>query len=439
MRVLSQLLNSKRRPGTAAAALLALSAALVGASSCSSVDPATRLTRELLSMPKEEAYAKGDSLIARKKYDVGRQYLRFVAENYANDPIGKQAALRLADSYFDQKTLLGYLEAQARYKDFRNRYPSHPRSDYALFRLAQTSDRQAEKPDRDQSNTRLAATSYRELIQAYPDSPYAAEARARLQIVKDLLAEHEYKVGHFYLKRKAYSAAKSRFDVLLSAFPDYHGLDIVLYEAGLTERKLGHDDDARVLWDKLAHDYPASPWLKKLPAGERARATEAVVATPEISPAPTTSPPVVEAAPAPAAEPAPIPVESFSASPSAPPVPAATLASPDPSAPRSAGPDHVHRPVGEIRASERAGRPPVFVVQFASYATQAGADSDAALLAKRLRVPAHVVPADLGAKGVWYRVYLGEFATVEEAEAFRSEAMKSTSPTPGLVYRLVSS
>src|ERR1700682_2240242 len=32
----------------------------------SSVDPAARLTRELLSMPKEEAYARGESLVAKK-------------------------------------------------------------------------------------------------------------------------------------------------------------------------------------------------------------------------------------------------------------------------------------------------------------------------------------------------------------------------------------
>ena len=129
------------------------------------------MTRELLSMPKEEAYAKGEALVQKKKYEVGRQYLRFVAENYANDAIGKQASLRLADSYFDEKTPLGYLEAGVRYKDFRNRYPSHPRSDYALFRLAQCSDKQAERPDREQTNTRNAALAYRELILAYPDSP----------------------------------------------------------------------------------------------------------------------------------------------------------------------------------------------------------------------------------------------------------------------------
>jgi outer membrane assembly lipoprotein YfiO len=384
MRVPSPLLKLKRVPGSCAA-LLALTAALFGASSCSSVDPATHLTRELLSMPKEEAYAKGDALVARRKYDLGRQYLRFVAENYANDPIGKQAALRLADSFFDEKTALGYLEAQARYKDFRNRYPSHPRSDYALFRLAQTSDRQAEKPDRDQSNTRLAANSYRELIQAYPDSPYAAEARARLLIVKGLLAEHEYRVGHFYLKRKAYSAAKSRFDILLAVFPDLRGLDVVLYEAGFTERKLGHDEDARVLWDKLVHDFPASPWLKKLPAGERARAAEAV-STPAVVPASTTSSSVVEAPAAPSApaatqpaspaEPAPIPVETLTS----PPPPPTSPPPPSSEAPRSAGPD---------------------------------------------RAP--------------YRVALGEFATAERADVFKAEAARSTNPSRGLVCLLVSS
>ena len=189
-----------------------------------------------------------------------------MAENYANDPIGRQAALRLADSFFDEKTQLGYLEAGVRYRDFRNRYPSHPKSDYALFRLAQCSDLQAERPDREQTNTRLAATSYRELIINFPDSPYATEARVRLGVIRGLLAEHEYLVGHFYLKRKAWLAAKGRMDMILAAYPEYAGLDKVLYESGLLERKMGHVDEARSFWERLQKDYPASPFVKKVPA-----------------------------------------------------------------------------------------------------------------------------------------------------------------------------
>ncbi len=256
-------LPALRRTSSAFAAL----ALLAGAWGCASTDSAAKATRELLSMPKEEAYAKGEALVQKKKYELGRQYLRFVAENYANDAVGKQAALRLADSFFDEKTQLGYLEAGVRYKDFRNRYPSHPRSDYALFRVAQCSDRQKEKPDREQTNTRLAAVAYRELVLSYPDSPYATEARTRLAAMRNLLAEHEYAVGHFYVKRRAWRAAKGRLDTILAAYPDYTKLDQVLWETGLVENKLGHEDEARQFWERLARDFPQSPLIRKVPRG----------------------------------------------------------------------------------------------------------------------------------------------------------------------------
>lgn len=247
--------------------LALVSAALglvVGCSSSSS--NSAKMTRELLTLPKEEAYARGEQLVKKKNYEVGRQYLRFVAENYANDPIGKQAALALADSYFNEGTSLGYLEAQQRYKDFRNRYPSSPKADYALFRLAQTADKEAEKPDREQTNTRLAAASYRELILGYPDSPYIAEARVRLARIRNLLAEHEYLVGRFYNRRKSFTAAKGRFEAIVSAYPDYTKFDRVLFDLGGVQKKLGNYKEAEASWARLQKEFPNSEYVRKIPA-----------------------------------------------------------------------------------------------------------------------------------------------------------------------------
>jgi outer membrane protein assembly factor BamD len=252
----------KRTLRTTGPVVLAL--AVLGSAACKSSDPSA-VTRELLTMSKEEAYARGDALCAKKKYELGRQYLRFVAENYANDPLGKQAALRLADSFFEENTPLGFVEAQGRFKDFRSRYPSHPRSDYALFRLAQVSDKQAEKPDRDQANTRLATQSYRELLQNYPGSPYANEARARYRAMLDLLAEHEFLVAQYYYRRGAWEAARSRFSGLFAAFPEYSAMEKALYWAGQTDHVLGRDADARAFFDRLRRDYPESRFLRKLP------------------------------------------------------------------------------------------------------------------------------------------------------------------------------
>ncbi len=252
--------------------LALLTAALGLVAACSTSNDTAKMTRELLTLPKEEAYARGEQLVKQKKYELGRQYLRFVAENYANDPIGKQAALALADSYFNEGTSLGYLEAQQRYKDFRNRYPSSPKADYALYRLAQTADKEAEKPDREQTNTRLAAGSYRELILGYPDSPYIAEARVRLARIRNLLAEHEYIVARFYNRRKSFTAAKGRFEVIVTAYPDYTKFDRVLFELGGVQRKLGNDKDAQASWARLLKEFPNSEYARKIPPSSAPKA-----------------------------------------------------------------------------------------------------------------------------------------------------------------------
>lgn len=408
-----------------------LLAGLTLAGGCSSTDPAARLTRELLGMPKEEAYAKGDALCARKKYDPGRQYLRFVAENYANDPIGKQAALRLADSYFEEKTPLGFLEAQARYRDFRNRYPSHPRSDYALYRLALCADRQAERADRDQANTRIAANSYRELMQQYPDSPYSAEARLRQAAMRELLAEHEFRVAHFYFKRRAWKAAKGRFDTILAVFPEYKKMEQTLYEAGLAEYRLGHEEDARILFAKLRQDFPKSELVRKLPkAVVPAPAPPAAAAeSAPAAPAPGTA--VAPALPVPE-EVAKVAAPRASESPPAakPPPQALSESSPDPS-PRGAATESPARaPSSEVPVPAARDR---WAVHFASYQKRENAEKDAGDLGRRLGEPTQVVRVEIPGRGTWYRVLVGAFATEREARQLRARA---AGDQPGPVYRL---
>ena len=69
-----------------------------------------------------------------------------------------------------------------------------------------------------------------------------------------------------------------------------------------------------------------------------------------------------------------------------------------------------------------------FVLQVASVRKQESAEAEV----KRLRTRGYkvkVLEADLGAKGKWYRVLVGEFSTREEAEVFKKEfEVKETRP-----------
>jgi hypothetical protein len=83
-----------------------------------------------------------------------------------------------------------------------------------------------------------------------------------------------------------------------------------------------------------------------------------------------------------------------------------------------------------------AGKPVVYVIHFSSHKDRESAAKEARKLGAALGAPAHAVEVDLGEKGVWYRVVLGEFADVEAARAFRADLEAKKTPGMGFVYEM---
>ena len=240
-----------------------LSAALpAGCASTKSKKP-DKLTQELLTQPKEVLFERGKALVEKKKYEDGRKYLNHVFETYPNEAMGREALLLVADSYFRQKSSTGYTEARYRYRDYLNRYPGVPQRDYARYQFALCYDKEHEKPDRDQTATREAIEQYRSLIREFPDSGYAGAARERIRQLSDLLAEHDFSIGYFYLRKGSTAAALSRFNSLEQRFPDYGSKDKLYYYQGIALDRLGRKDEARRYYDKVVEAYPQSAFARK--------------------------------------------------------------------------------------------------------------------------------------------------------------------------------
>lgn len=175
------------------------------------------------------------------------------------------------------------------------------------------------------------------------------------------------------------------------------------------------------------------------------------------------APPVPAASPA-AVQPSPAPAGA--AAPTAPPTPpteaprAATpapkkvavrtpISRPEPTLAPPSAPPPAPAPVMAARSSagsprtaalatkDWAGKEPVYAIHFSSYQSREKAAKDAEKLAKEFGKTAHAFEVDLGEKGIWYRSVLGEFATAEEALAFRAELEAKGTPNMGFVYRVV--
>lgn len=275
--------------GKRAVLALALGAAvLVAGASCAGTKKPDKITRELLTEPKEALFEKGKALVARKKYDQGRKYLNHVFETYPNETLGREALLLVADSYFRQKSTSSYTEARYRYRDYLNRYPGAPSRDYARYQFALCYDMEHEKPDRDQTATREAIDQYRALIREYPDSGYSGAARERIRQLTDLLAEHDFGVGYFYLRKGSTASALSRFASIEQRFPDYGSRDKLFYYQAVALRRLGRKDEARRYFDRVIEEFPQSDFARKArsktgakPAEKPATAAVAVDTKPE--------------------------------------------------------------------------------------------------------------------------------------------------------------
>ncbi|MFI5121207.1 MAG: SPOR domain-containing protein, partial [Thermoanaerobaculia bacterium] len=89
-----------------------------------------------------------------------------------------------------------------------------------------------------------------------------------------------------------------------------------------------------------------------------------------------------------------------------------------------------------LLTSDWAGKPVVYVIHFSSTKDRESATKEAQKLAAELGAPGHAVEVDLGEKGIWYRVVIGEFADVDAARAFRADLEAKKTPGMGFVYEM---
>jgi len=257
----------------------------------------------LASNSDQVIWEAGQKAAEKKQWETARQHFKRIIEGFPQSQVGPQARLALADSYFEEGGTGNYILAVSAYREFLTFFPTHARSDYAQFQVAESFWRQKNGPDRDQTATEEALGEFQKVLELYPDSPKAEETRERIKACRQSLAQAEFGAGQFYQKtRQACRAAITRYEGILNDYPDYSGLDLVLFRLSQCLCQSGRGVEAQPHLAKLQSEYPDSPL-----AGE---AKSFTCDTPVLPPPPSPSPspaPATEAAASPTPTPTPTP------------------------------------------------------------------------------------------------------------------------------------
>ncbi len=205
-----------------------------------------------------EDFRDGDFIDAARKFNL-------VRTRYTYSQFAALAELRLADVYYEQDKHPSAIE---QYRGFIKLHPNHEKVVYAAFRTAMAFYGQMPEDwffmppsyEKDLSRVRDAEREFRFFLARYPKSDYAKEANRRLAQVRRRLADHEFYVAEFYLKRDNPRAAAMRLTYLLD---EYSGLGLdarALYLLGRSYILLGDTAKAKTALEDLVEFHSQTSW-----------------------------------------------------------------------------------------------------------------------------------------------------------------------------------
>nr|WP_291298238.1 outer membrane protein assembly factor BamD [Elioraea sp.] len=155
-----------------------------------------------------------------------------------------------------------YTEAIGAIDRFIRLHPAHRDLAYAYYLRAMSYYEQIADVERDQRLTAQAMAALQDVVNRFPESPYARDSRLKIDLARDHLAGKEMLIGRYYQQRRLYAAAINRFRRVVDEYDTTNHAPEALHRLVETYLALGLVDEAKKSAAVLGHNYPGSSWYQ---------------------------------------------------------------------------------------------------------------------------------------------------------------------------------
>jgi outer membrane protein assembly factor BamD len=204
-------------------------------------------------------YSNGIDALRKESFSTAVKHFEAIQQNYPYSPWATNA--QLMEGYTEYRRN-GYTEAVSQLDRFIQLHPSNKDVAYAYYLRALCYYEQIADISRDQKGTSEAMTALQEVVNRFPDSAYARDARLKIDLCRDHLAGKEMAVGRYYEKQHLYAAAIGRFQRVVDDFQTTNHTPEALSRLTEIYLKLGMVDEAKRTASVLAYNYPGSNWYQ---------------------------------------------------------------------------------------------------------------------------------------------------------------------------------
>jgi outer membrane protein assembly factor BamD len=218
-------------------------------------------------LPADELYKLGEEDLDKRLYEDARGHFKKIVERYPESPFASRARFLSGEAYYREAE---FPKAIKEFEIFLSFYPRHQIADLVQYRLAMAYYDQMKPIEQDQSITTKALEQFKKLVKEYPESRYATDGLAKIDICRGRLAQKELWVANWYFTQGNPSGARQRLELILKEYPRTLVIPETLWLLAEVNAREGKAREANELLQRLSADFSHTDYGRR--AAQRLRA-----------------------------------------------------------------------------------------------------------------------------------------------------------------------
>jgi outer membrane protein assembly factor BamD len=218
----------------------------------------------------EQAYKKGMEQFEKENYDKALRYFQGVLRYGRGNEWGADAQFQLAMTQLKKEK---YLVAANEFRRFTQLYRTNPMVPRAEYERARAYYARSPNYQLTQTDTRKAIELFQLFIDRYPDHELVPDARKKIDELRAKLAHKEYDAAKLYERRDMWRAATTSYEEVFDEYPDTPWADNALLGAlrtyiryadrSIQSKQAERYEQAIAQYDRLTQLFPDSPLLNR--------------------------------------------------------------------------------------------------------------------------------------------------------------------------------
>lgn len=211
--------------------------------------------------PLPEMYDAGYKALDKKDYTKAADEFVAVETNYPTSAWAPDALIMAAYSRYLDRDFAGALLATDRFMRF---HPGHADVPYVLYLRGMCYYRQVSDVRREPGMSAYALNTFEQLVERFPRSEYAKNAKNKIMILKNYLAGKVMYSARRDMARKNWTSAANRLQQIIEGAQETVMTEEALFRLTEVYTALGLEEQVHGYKEMLRKNFPDGEWAKKI-------------------------------------------------------------------------------------------------------------------------------------------------------------------------------